>query len=220
MNRLTSSALGTLLRLGTWPDRPFRGGGRCRGHPLRGFTAVELMMGLSIFAVGVTGVVSMQVISARSNIHARDLAVATQIARSWQDRLSIDGMTWGGPSRWLLNNTSWLQQVGANNNAWILPATVGGFGPAFDVRGSHVNEGVTTPYFCTHIRLTQLMNREGLGLIRSEVRVFWPKGRTAWASGGNTNYCQSGSAVISVGAATDNFHFVYQTSAVRETPVF
>lgn len=204
----------------SWSGRPPRQGG---GHPRRtgrGFTAVELMMGLSIFAVGVTGVVSMQVVSARSNLHARDLAMATQIARSWQDRLSIDGMTWGGPSQWMLNNTSWLQQVGANNNTWILPATVDGLGPGFDVRGQYVNEGTETPYFCTHIRLTRLMNREGLGLIRSEVRVFWPKGRNAWSNGGDPNYCQSGAAVASVGAATDNFHYVYQTSAVRETPAF
>lgn len=183
----------------------------------RGYTVVELMMALAIFSIGVTGLVATEVVTSRSNLHAKDLAVATQFARSWQERLAMDGTLWGGPSSWPITNTTWLDAVETTTNAtWTLPATSGTFGPAAGSRGEEV--GLTASYFCTHIRLTKLVNRLGSGLVRSEVRVFWPKGPVAWSDG--DPYCDAGADVGAIGAATDSFHFVYTATTIRETPKF
>jgi len=181
-----------------------------------GFTIVELMMALALFAVGVTGLVAMQVSTTYSNRMAKDLATATQLARTWQERLTMDGNLWGGPNNWALSNSTWLQVVQASNAQWVLPSTSGGFGPAAGSRGEPV--ALANAYFCTHIRLTRLLDDPGAGLIRSEVRVFFPKGPEAW-SGGDP-YCDPGADVGDIGAATTNFHFIYATSVVRETPKF
>lgn len=187
----------------------------------RGYTVVELMMAVAVFAVGITGIVAMQTVAAAANTHAKNLAVATSLARSWQDRLSMDATLWGGPQEWTEDNMIWVDQVTANNNAWILPAIQGDFGPAAGPRGEfvdHANDAEDV-VFCTHLRLTRLLDEPGSGLIRSEVRVFWPKGPQSWDSG--DPYCVSNAAdIASIGSATDQFHFVYKTTAVRETPSF
>lgn len=206
-----------------------------RGHVrTRGYTVVELMMATAIFAVGITGVLGLEIVAAQSNSQARDVAVATALARSWQDRLAMDATLWGGTGNWNINQTRWLNLVQTSNNTWILPpndATTT-FGPAADRRGRFVDH-TSTPgaaYFCTHIRLTQLITRPGSGLIRTEVRVFWPRGPVEWG----TNYCDPSANVAAIGAsyaattltATPNtnaegqLEFLYKTSAVRETPRF
>lgn len=175
---------------------------------------VELMMALALFAVGVTGLVAMQLSTSYSNRQAKDIATATQFARTWQERLTMDGNLWGGPNNWALGNTTWLDLTETNNAQWVLPSASGGFGPAAGARGEYVDNDEA--YFCTHIRLTRLLNEPGSGLIRSEVRVFFPKGPVAWSDG--DAYCDPGATVADIAAATTNFHFIYTTSVVRETP--
>lgn len=202
--------------------------GRIRAHShgkRRGFTVVELVMSLAIFSIGITGAVAMQTVTARTNMHASRLAVATSHARSWLDRLAMDGGSWGGAGAWQITNTRWLTNVTAQNNVWTLPVMDADttFGPAADARGGFVNHLLAPAdvVFCTHVRLTRLVNDPGSGLIRSEVRVFWPKQRAAWRSGANLNYCRVNPAeVLAIGAATDEFHWVYDTSLIRETPAF
>jgi type IV pilus assembly protein PilV len=187
----------------------------------RGFTVVELLMALAIFAISATGVLALQVVSSRANTHAKDLAAATQVARSWQDKLAMDALLWGGPNNLLIGQTEWIQLVQLQDNQWILPPNDAAdtFGPAADARGAYV-DGIdpTAVYFCTHIRLTRLFNAPGSGLLRSEVRVFWPKGYQAWNNG--APYCNAGANVINIGAATAEFNFVYHTTTIRETPAF
>jgi prepilin-type N-terminal cleavage/methylation domain-containing protein len=186
----------------------------------RGFTAVELMMALAIFSIGITGIVATEIVTARSNLHAKDLAVATQFARSWEERLAMDGILWGGPNSWLLDNTTWLDGVVTNNAEWVLPAASGNFGPGAGARGEFV--AAADAYFCAHIRLTRLIDRTGSGLIRTEVRVFWPKGPAAWSNG--DPYCVAAANLTPIMALddveTEWFHFVYNSSVVRETPKF
>lgn len=184
--------------------------------PRRGFTIVELMMALALFAVGVTGLVAMQVSTTHSNRIAKDLATATQLARTWQERLTMDGNLWGGPNNWAIDNTVWLDLVQVSNAEWVLPPASGNFGPSAGSRGEPV--ALADAYFCTHIRLTRLLNETGAGLVRSEVRVFFPKGPSAWSAG--DPYCVAAADVEDIGASTPSFHFVYATSAVRETPKF
>lgn len=186
----------------------------------RGFTVVELLMSLAIFAISATGILALQVVASRTNTHAKDLATATQLARSWQDKLAMDALRWGGPSNLPIAQTEWVNRVDVQDNAWVQPANDVNvtFGPAADARGAFVDG--TNPaavYFCTHIRLTRLVNTPGAQLLRSEVRVFWPKGAQAW-SGGDP-YCD-GTSVPDIGAATAQFNFVYHTTTLRQTPAF
>jgi type IV pilus assembly protein PilV len=189
----------------------------------RGYTIVELMMALSIFSIGVTGIVAMQSVTASTNGFAKNMSVATALARSWQERLAMDGTLWGGTGQWAITQTRWLQQVGTQNNTWVLPANDDNltptFGPRADAKGQFVTV-VANTVFCTHIRLTQLIDpaiRPGSGLIRSEVRVFWPKDTDAW--NGGADYCANNPAsVTAIGLATSDFHFVYQTTVIRQTP--
>ena len=62
--------------------------------PARGYTIVELMMAITVLAIGVSGIIAMQKITVASNLHAKKLAIATQIARAWQDRLAVDASLW------------------------------------------------------------------------------------------------------------------------------
>jgi type IV pilus assembly protein PilV len=190
----------------------------------RGYTIVELMMALAIFAIGITGIVAMQTMAAVGNMHAKNLAIATALARSWQERLAMDATLWGGERDWLETNTVWIDSVATSNNAWILPSISGNFGPAAGALGDFVDHTAfpAEVAFCTHIRLTRLVAQAGSGLVRTEVRVFWPKGESAWLGGsGGTDFCVSNAAdIASIGAATDQFHFVYKTTAVRQTPFF
>jgi prepilin-type N-terminal cleavage/methylation domain-containing protein len=201
-----------------------------RASRQRGYTMVELVMAMGIFAIGITGVAAMQTATSASNRHAKNLAVASAIARTWQEELAIDALRWTSDNPLsLANNTTWLNIVAAPP-AWTLPAQNAGgtMGPSFDPVGNFTTIAASTA-FCVHIRLTRLLNSvpgTPNGLIRSEVRVLWPKAGYDWETAGN--FCalpaaqfrgfDAGSAVTATGTEVDNFHFVYATSAVRETP--
>jgi len=190
----------------------------------RGYTAVELMMAIGIFGVGVTGIIAMQKVTVVSNQHAKNLGIASHIAESWLDMLATDSVTWNHPSPSSptpdIGQTTWLQSVKANANTvndWILPAysTVLAFGPAFDALGNPINPATSTAAvaFCSHLRLSWLYQptSSGNGLIRAEVRVFWLRDGQQFAQ----NMCDAGQ-ITNVGAAPQTFHFVQKITAIRE----
>jgi hypothetical protein len=184
----------------------------------RGYTVVELMMSLAVFATGVTGIIAMQRATVTSNQHAKNLGLATGIAQAWLSQLATDGTLW----RTSVAETKWLTSIAAANGLWQLPAwnTDLAFGGQFNAFGAPVETGGV---FCAQIRLTWLYGdgspvqpagTPGNGLIRSEVRVFWPRDGVTRVA----NDCTSNAAatVNAVGAATDIYHFVVQAAAVRE----
>lgn len=184
----------------------------------RGYTVVELMMALAVFATGVTGVIAMERTVIASNRHARNLTVANGIAQAWLDQLAADSSIW----QTNLSKTLWLKTVadpGMNGN-WQLPAqspsTARNFGPTFDVFG---RPDATATDYCAHIRLTWLSQDEvgGTASIRTEVRVFWLRdGATRVADD-----CSSVSVatINAVGTDTnDSYFFVYQAGAVVQHP--
>jgi prepilin-type N-terminal cleavage/methylation domain-containing protein len=199
---------------------------RQRRRLQRGYTFVELLMSLMIFSIGVTGVIAMQKVTVTSNQHAKDLALATQLAQSWVDQLHADAMAWNHPSAQRATNdlgdTVWLSNVSQNNTAWALPVwdNTRRFGPAFDARGTAVNPATAGNQvkFCTHIRLSWLYQPVGAvtggGLMRAEVRVFWL--RDGQARSGNVGICSTQLNVAAVGTDVGRYHFVYNVSAVRE----
>jgi prepilin-type N-terminal cleavage/methylation domain-containing protein len=196
----------------------------------RGYTFVELLMSLLIFSIGVTGVIAMQKVTITSNQHAKDLAVATQIAQAWMDQLHADAIAWNHPSVVQasddLADTAWLGTVAQTNTNWVRPVYVEArnFGPAFDVQGNPINIGTdtTTPVkFCTHIRLSWLYQPNaatstmvGNGLMRAEVRVFWLRDGQPWPN--NKSICDIAQNANSMSSDSSRYHVVYNVSAVRE----
>jgi hypothetical protein len=105
------------------------------------------------------------------------------------------------------------------------PAVPDGVSPGFDILGRDLPEGsLGLATFCVNIRLNWLVtptvtsgNPRG-GLVRAEVRVFWPR---QLQSAPAANWC---SAANSTGGAdnvtgqVDTYHFVYAASAIRQNP--
>ncbi len=206
-----------------------RARGTRAGH---GYTAVELLMAISVFGIGVAGIISMEKVTSSSNQHAKNLAIATHIAESWLDMLATDAAAWNHPSPGFANNdlgeTVWLQNVVTNAGAgsWFLPAYNGplGFGPGFDALGNPVDTttNLAGAQFCVNLRLSWLYmpppNLDtGNGLIRAEVRVFWLRNGQASPVAG-VNPCDPAMPIanISAVAATSTFHFVQKITAIRE----
>jgi type IV pilus assembly protein PilV len=196
----------------------------------RGYTFVELLMSLLIFSIGVTGVIAMQKVAVTSSQHAKDLAIATQVADAWIDQLHADAIAWNHPSATRADNdlddTAWLGKVSAANTNWERPVYVAerNFGPAFDVQGRPVDitggAGANVK-FCTHVRLSWLYqpggstdNTKGNGLIRAEVRVFWLRDGRPWPN--NASICDTSQDADSMSSDVSRYHFVYNVSAVRE----
>jgi prepilin-type N-terminal cleavage/methylation domain-containing protein len=189
----------------------------------RGYTAVELLMAIAIFGIGVAGIISIEKVTSVSNGHAKNLGIATHIAESWLDMLATDANTWTAPGRvgasGFIGNTTWLSKVTTNADAasnWFLPvySNALAFGPAFDALGDPIDPAGTAPVaFCSHLRLSWLYQptASGNGLIRAEVRVFWLRDGQAFTQ----NMCSTGQ-VANVGGATQTFHFVQKITAIRE----
>jgi type IV pilus assembly protein PilV len=189
----------------------------------RGYTVVELLMALAVFGIGVVGVIAMQKVTSTSNRHAKNLATATHIAQSWLERLAVDATRWD-QSHTLAATTTWLKAAQPLANAtWQLPAadTVTElFGPGFGALGQPLPAPGSAGeiVFCTHLRLTYLIDpasQPGNGLIRAEVRVFWPRDGEPYANG--ADYCDAGANATNIGRAPESFHFVYKSTAIRQT---
>jgi type IV pilus assembly protein PilV len=158
----------------------------------------------------------MQRVTSSSNAHAKNVAIASYAAESWQEQLAIDASRWTQSQA--LSSTVWLSVLGNNaTSGWFTPAAAPTaaptFGPAFDALGDFVAQTSANTVFCTHVRLTRLL-ADPNGLIRTEVRVFWPKPGPAWNSG--AQYCLTTVTTASITAATSNFHFIYDTTVNRQ----
>jgi prepilin-type N-terminal cleavage/methylation domain-containing protein len=191
----------------------------------RGYTIVELMISISVMAIGITGIIAMQKVTVVANQHAKDLAIANKIASGWLDHLAADAVYWTKPTRaGEASNRDQTKWLGTVSGAWFQPAfndTVTLMGPAFDALGNPVHEtnADDNAVYCTHLRLTWLFNEQGAmagnGLIRADVRVFWLRqGGPGLLNGAPV--CSTANTAAAVGAGTENFHFVYQTGAIRQ----
>jgi len=200
-----------MKRVHSWTGGRSRRGKSRRSQ--RAYTIVELMMALAIFAVGITGVISMQKVTSSSNGHAKNLAIASHIAQSWLDALTVDATQWGQNDAGR-TNTTWLKTGDIQSPpVWVVPAAQGTtFGPGFNALGSYTATAGDIA-FCTNVRLSPLITTAGSQLIRTEVRVFWQK--EGGGPLGVATLCAL--SVATVEAGTDRFHLVYKSSAVRQT---
>lgn len=194
----------------------------------RGYTIVELMMAIAVFAIGVSGIIAMQKVAAAANQHSRALSLATNIAQAWQDQLNADSSLFTNTTTnpLALNNTAWLSQLVSNTGSvsnqtpWFKPTWNAnlGIGAPFDALGKPIddtNGQGTGAQFCVHLRLTRLYpNSPGIEVIRTEVRVIWPRTEATTSS----TFCDSNTLPSVLAADINDYHFLYQVSAVRQQP--
>ncbi|MCL2724627.1 MAG: type II secretion system GspH family protein [Polyangiaceae bacterium] len=197
-----------------------------RTRSAKGFTAVEVLVSMTLFAIGAAGVISMLRVSIQGNADARRFDMATQIAAEWQARLRRDSMAWTTPDAFNnvgnIQNTQFLKdaailtsplQADAN---WLqpLPAAPGTFGTsnAFDILGREIPQGDPATFFCVNYRLDFLNPNNAQALanatspIRAEVRVFWPRNEQAPPTG-----CQPPANTTT----STQYHFLYTATVIR-----
>jgi type IV pilus assembly protein PilV len=182
----------------------------------RGFTIVELMMSLAVLAVGISGIIAMQKLTATTNMHSKSVAIATQVARTWQNHLLLDGTLWRRTTS--INSTTWLKAA-APNAPFFRPAfdvnqRIGG---AFDALGNPITDDeLARAQFCVHIQVVPIINLldASNATVRATVRVLWPRAQGSIP----TSYCPVGGEPETVGNDIVNFHSIYQTIAIRVHP--
>jgi prepilin-type N-terminal cleavage/methylation domain-containing protein len=193
--------------------------GRSACNRPRGYTAVEVLMAMTVMAIGASAVMSMQKASVQGNLDARKVDVANSIARTWVERLQRDSMQWTAPGPTTGPNSNLATAAVISNGItgvgnWVFPdqyiAATPPFSPAFDILGRDLAVAdLGNAVFCANVRLTWLTTNE---LARADVRVLWPRGITNSAPSG---WCKS-----ALGNRPDPlvYHSIYVTTALRGNP--
>ena len=192
----------------------------------RGYTAVEVMMSMTLLLVGAVGVMAMQRAAVQGNMDAREMDVASSIARAWLDRAERDATLWT-PSTVVASPPTNLQYAsiideGVVTNAagtWFVPQSR--LVPAgsqndtesagFDILGQDMDTLTNTGLrYCVNLRVTPLTTDQTL--MRVEARVFWPRNLTVAP---DQNYCNT-APPAALDTDVTKYHFVYAATAVRQ----
>ncbi len=187
----------------------------------RGYTVVEVMSAMTLFAIGAAGVIGMQRVTIQGGADARNFDMATNIAREWQHRLQRDALKWTEPNSLTttsnIDNTLWLKAANIDN-AWRVPAVgpvVPGYSAGFDLLGHDIDPASTDHVFCVQHRLGWVAPSNNganpTGIIRAEIRVFWSRLEHA------TPACSD--LTVYDAANRNKYHFVHVTTAIRGNPL-
>lgn len=198
-----------------------------------GYTLVEVMVAISVLAIGVTGILSMENAAVLANRRAHEITMATAIARRWQEILRTDALTWNRPSNRaggsdLGSDTSYLCNVvgcgggAARLDSWFVPAVTPNVAPGYDHFGNATSIAVPqTLKYCVNLRLNWIrqpsLNPPDQGVIRAEVRVWWYRE--------GVNYepmyanCGTGGALDAIGRDINRIHAVYEVASIWGMPL-
>jgi prepilin-type N-terminal cleavage/methylation domain-containing protein len=219
------------------PRKPSRGQ---HAATARGYTAVEVLMAMTIMAIGAAAVMSMQKAAIQGNLDARKTDLANSIARTWVERLQRDAMNWTMPSSAYPTGDDFAAArliqpyVG---KGWYLPTalmkitTPETMSPGFDILGRDVEfNDLPNAQFCVNVRLTWLTppaltaSPVEPGLIRADVRVLWPRALFNSPLGGSAGgFCiddvasQVNPDVYTAGTQPQ-YHAIYLTTILTENP--
>jgi type IV pilus modification protein PilV len=201
---------------------------RTRGRRQQGFTLVEVMVSLGVMTVGAMAILALQQQSIRSNAHARQLTIATQIAERWAERLKQDAKTWnaaaseaGGLSATnVLGGTTWLNQIiDAPNQFQQMAITGPNASNAFDYQGADVDPDNDAYYYCAAFRPSWVFFGRAM---RIDIRVWWARENIQRTSGDVSNItqqfpgCDDPDGTLDPGGLQySNYHVVYLPTVVR-----
>jgi type II secretory pathway pseudopilin PulG len=195
----------------------------------RGYTSVEVLIAMTLLAIGAAGVIGMQRVTIQGGEDARRFDMATNIANEWIGRLQKDAAFWRTePDLSKLDtmgfaNTTWLSTIDACAKKFCTPLMPAGapegLSPAFDVFGRDLPAGITTEaFYCVQYRLTWIAapgpspyNRplRPSALMRAEVRVYWNR-----LEKDPIGTC--GSPPPEALPTPNQFHVVYAATSLRE----
>jgi type IV pilus assembly protein PilV len=196
----------------------------------RAYTIVEVLLSMTVFAIGASAVMSMQKATLQGNLDARKTDMANSIARMWIERIRRDAMQWTlpspvNPSGNNFANAGLLQYAASNSGNWQRPdayvAQVPPVSAGFDALGRDIpasglnpTPGVLAsppPVFCVNIKEAYLYtDADNNNLIRVDLRVLWVRGITQGAS----NPCDS-TVATSILPNSQLYQTLYVTTAVR-----
>ncbi|HEX8795686.1 MAG TPA: hypothetical protein VF765_32270 [Polyangiaceae bacterium] len=205
-----------------------------------GYTAVEIMMALTVMSIGAAAVMSLQKTSVTGNFDARETDLAASIARTWVDRLHRDAMNWtmpnnSNPTTSNFSNAKLLSSPAYGS--WTLPnfeMNAPGTPPetmsyAFDMLGRDIPSSQATGspnpvVFCVNYRLNWLVPPNLApppggpavepGLIRVDLRVLWPRDIVSRPAG---DWCTAVSTLANPETDTQpDYHAIYLTTTVRQ----
>jgi prepilin-type N-terminal cleavage/methylation domain-containing protein len=206
---------------------------RRRRTSWRGYTAIEVLIAMTVMAIGAGAVMTMQKASIQGNLEARKLDVATAIARMWQERLQADAMIWTEPNTYNsannVANAALINDGLTQGGQWFVPGDHIARTPgppesyAFDILGRDLPVAqLSSAVFCVAVSITPLVAPPGNApqLLRADVRVMWLRGL-----GDNPTQASFCPAQGTVGTASDVttpipnpnvYHSLYATTALRE----
>ena len=166
----------------------------------RGFTAVEVMVAMTLFAIGGAGIIAMERTAVQASQDARALDTGSAIGREWVERIRRDALLWGVPDPSAGNNPilvndaklRWLKapEVVASPapgppSAWRVPPLangVPGARPTFDILGREVDSAAPEVKYCVQYRLEAVQYDQpapapitAATTIRVDVRVLWSR---------------------------------------------
>jgi hypothetical protein len=194
----------------------------------RGYTVVEVLSAMTLFAIGAAGVISMQRVTIMGGDDARRMDIATNLAHEWTARLQRDASFWTRPNAndqtTNYTDTLWLQNLPlsttTSQTAWLTPSVSGGVpgrSGSFDIFGQDRPADSNDHIFCAQYRLAWITPpgtappfRVGASM-RAEVRVFW-------ARLDNPIIASCADATPDSATAKTYYHFVYAATAIRPNP--
>jgi prepilin-type N-terminal cleavage/methylation domain-containing protein len=213
-----------------------------RPNSSRGYTAIEVLMAMTVFAIGAAGIIGMQRASVQGNQDARNLDIANGIARMWIERLRRDASLWTTPAPPTdYTATNFLKSPFLDANAWTFPigpcpstssltsgrSNADGLCPAFDGFGRDLAQSdFALAAFCVNIRIDTVGKDQNnnIAVMRAMVRVYWPRGLVAapYVNGGN-RFCSAPalSDLTSGPDATTSdqiYHFVQSVTLISSNP--
>jgi prepilin-type N-terminal cleavage/methylation domain-containing protein len=203
-----------------------------RSGTARGYTMIEVLMGLAILAVGASGVVALQKVTILGVTEGRNLTAGSAVAAHHLEAVRTDALRW--TSEATAGNAPLLNalRTETTGSRWVLPADQAFTGDDLGTADVEARTGSAAAVaYCTHLRSSDLAvdagaelaaNRDQPILVRVEARTFWAKsGRDISAECANvagiTDLLESGTPLV-VGSASyeaTDFGWVFLATAIR-----
>lgn len=188
-----------------------------------GFTLIEVMMAIGIMTVGAVGIMALQQASTRGNMEARQISTASELTRTWIERIRRDALRFN--QRGLAGvdtETTWLRSPAVNLGVaqWAWPADNPPEYAAADWYGRDVRPGNADAVYCTNLRTSWIDD----ATIRVDVRTWWHRrGRGVDAAESNqTMFANCTGDAAAVTAVIDQhtiLRSVQASTIVRQLPL-